>query len=185
MSLDTALRSILDKIYGNQTSGSQKTQIVDSTNTSITQTGGAIDINLKSATITVGGGTPGFAYGDGALTNAYSAVEMTAEVGTDANSVNVPARCNITALDMAFDTIVTCTKVTVYVAEDSAGKYSVSHPVEVAPVIGLTATFGVATVDLSRSYRISAVGTANKLWVIIKTDAGTANLKARLHFSAT
>lgn len=184
MSVDTALRSILDRIYGNQTSGSQKTQIVDGGGTTITQTGGAIDINLKSATITVGGGTPGFSYGAGALTTAYSSVTLSSNAA-DANAIAVPTRCNLTALELSFDTVVTMTKVTVYIAHDAAGKYPVSHPVEVADILSLTATFYVAVVDLARSYRIPAVGTANNLYMIIKTDAGTANVIARLHFSAT
>jgi acyl-CoA hydrolase len=186
MSLDTALRTILDKIFARQADGTQTAQIIDALGNVASVTAGIgldININGKNSSLTIMNGQADFAYGAGALTAAWSAITLTSNVA-DANAVVVPARCELSALDLAFDTVVTATYIYLYVAEDAAGKYAVSHPVEVKLQAGLTAGFKVASVDLNRRFRRSAVGVASNLYLISYLDAGTANVIARCRFFA-
>lgn len=131
-----------------------------------------------------GYGTSGFSYAAGALTAAYSTVNLTVNAA-DARSAEVPDACLLSALDLAFDTIAAAAVALneVYISEDALGYYPLSHPVDVTWVLSRTAAHFVASIQINRVYFRSAVGTAGIVYLQWQTTVGTCNGVARLRWT--
>lgn len=130
-----------------------------------------------------GMGTPKFAYGSGSLTASFVEIALTAS-NDDDTSVPVPDECALGALDLTFSDVVTAQSATLYLAQDVGGVVGVYGPVEVDLEPGLTAGTYIASADLNNlPFKRSEAGVADTLYLVIKMDAGTADVVARLRFS--
>jgi hypothetical protein len=129
-----------------------------------------------------GYGATGHSYGAGGLTVAYAATELTADVADAAAAV--PDDCLLSSLDLAIDTVAggAAALSDVYLSEDAAGLYPLSHPVDVTWIESATVGHYVATVEIDRVYHLSDEGTAGSVFPMARTDVGTCNIVARLRW---
>jgi hypothetical protein len=147
-----------------------------------TFTATALDINIKSSDIALSSlDSTEEAYGAAAVTNVYSAIPLTRAAVPDANSAVVPDRCLMASVALAISAVVTAVSVDVYLAEDALGRFAVSHPVNVTFQAGMGGNI-VAVLEINGEFRRSAAGVADILYLIIKTNAGTLDVVARLRF---
>lgn len=102
-------------------------------------------------------------------------------VGDGSGSEPVPDRGRLSLLRLVLTSVVTAASISWYLAEDAAGDIPLTPRVTTTIVAGKTTSGsgGVArTLDISRPR--SSAGTIGRLYVIAKTDAGTATAVAHL-----
>ena len=125
----------------------------------------------------------GFASGAAtALTTSYAAIAVSIG-GADTLDSAIPDSCWLSLLHGQLDTLAGCASITWYIAADSGGDVALTDVLATPIVIGkTTATDGAVVEGLDIEYSRSSAGSAGKVWVIAKTDAGTINLTPRIYF---
>lgn len=129
----------------------------------------------------------GFSVGaSSSLTTSYPAagVALTEVTGTDSKSKALPDECFLAYLRGSVNTIAGgAAKITWWLATDSGGDEPLTEEVQETIKTGqTTATKGSIRSLLDSDYTLDGTGTAGKLYLFAKTDAGTCNLVPRLHW---
>ena len=121
-----------------------------------------------------------------ALTTTYQAFGVTQDAANNARSAPVPTFAELKNINFELDTIAGgASQVTFYLARDLAGDIPVTGVQTAAVVFGLTtATKGTAIscIDLDYHWQALAAETMGTLYLVVKTNAGTANCNVRLHW---
>ena len=117
-----------------------------------------------------------------ALTNAYSAVELTGAATLDAQSSVLPDSAYLSVLMGEIDTIASsAASVTWYLALDAAGDRPLTNAVTETITVGATtATKGGVQTIVDLHWRATASGA---VYLVAKTNTGTCNLTPRLFWS--
>lgn len=121
-----------------------------------------------------------------ALTTTYQVFTLTADTTNCQRTAAVPVFAELKNINFELDTIAAgASKVTFYLSRDIAGDIPVTSALTADVVFGLTtATKGtaIACIDLDYHYQALAVETQGTLYLVVKTNAGTANCNVRLHW---
>jgi len=125
----------------------------------------------------------GFASGAAtALTTSYAAIAVSIG-GADTLDSAIPDSCWLSLLHGQIDTLVTAATITWYLAADSGGDVPLSDEVATPILLGKTTnTDGAVIEEIATEYTRTTEGTAGKIWVIAKTNAGTVKLTPRIFF---
>ena len=116
-----------------------------------------------------------------ALSTTYGTLTLDDDTVGDAGARPLPDQCRLVMIVVELDTIVTAASVVWYLSADLAGDVPLTR--EVTSTIlsqGTTADDGGIATRLEVDHVRLAAGTAGKLYLRAKTDAGTANAKARV-----
>ena len=102
--------------------------------------------------------------------------------GTDeAAAVDFPTQVVLGLAQVTLDTIVTAASITWYVSEDAAGDMPLT-PETTTTIVGQTAATGGIAASINQPWVVNEV--AGKLYIWMKTDAGTAStVRAKLSFN--
>jgi len=123
-----------------------------------------------------------------ALTTSYQVFTLTADATNAPRTTSVPDFAHFQHLAVEMDTIASgASSVTFFLARDAAGDIPLTAEQTASVQFGFTtATDGsaIACIDLDYHYQQLAVETRGTVYVVIKTNAGTANGNLRLHWRA-
>jgi hypothetical protein len=123
-----------------------------------------------------------------ALTTSYQVLALTGDPTNAPRTANVPDFAHFQHLAVEMDTIAGgASSVTFFLARDAAGDIPLTAEQTASVQFGFTtATDGsaIACIDLDYHYQQLAVETRGTVYVVIKTNAGTANGNLRLHWRA-
>lgn len=121
-----------------------------------------------------------------ALTTTYQVFTLNQDAVNNSRSANVPLFAEFKNINFELDTIAGgASKVTFYIARDVAGDIPITSTLTADVVFGLTtATKGtaIACIDLDYHYQALAVETQGTVYLVVKTNAGTAKCNVRLHW---
>jgi hypothetical protein len=118
-----------------------------------------------------------------ALSTSYATFTLDADTTADSSAARVPTHCTLGMLVLTLDTIAGgATTLTYFLSVDSSGDVPITNETTTDITTGkTTATDGGVAGLINAPYRHFSAGTAEgKLYVHVKTDAGTANCIARL-----
>jgi hypothetical protein len=125
---------------------------------------------------------------EAALTTAYQVFTLTADPTNAPRTAVVPDFAHFQHLAVEMDTIAGgASSVTLFLARDAAGDIPLTAEQTASVQFGFTtATSGsaIACIDLDYHYQQLAVEVRGTVYVVIKTNAGTANGNLRLHWRA-
>ena len=127
-------------------------------------------------------GAIGEVFGAFSASMSLSTTDAIGTLGAGSDSAPVPDRARLSLLRLALTSISGATSISWYLAEDAAGDVPLTPRVSSTIQTGkTTATSGgvAETLDVSR-LRSSAAGTIGRLYVVAKTDSGTATAVAYL-----
>jgi len=108
------------------------------------------------------------------LTTSYAAVLVSV----------IPDSCEVSWLRCVLASISSATQVTMYLAADSAGDIPLTDEIIVDIVTGMTtATKGAASAAIDLDYAPASGGTSGSIWLVAKTDVGTATMTPEIVIS--
>ena len=128
----------------------------------------------------------GFSYGTGSLSSSFVAIAVAKDTTNESKSQSVPNKSLLDKVRFSLNTIAgSATQVVWYLAEDSLGKHALTPSQTTTIDTGLSATtFGFisASLDGFPYRRTSKITTAGTMYLIAKTDAGTATGEVFIHW---
>jgi len=127
----------------------------------------------------------GFSYGTGSLSSSFVAIAVAKDTTNESKSQSVPNKSLLDKVRFSLNTISSAAQITWYLAEDSLGKHALTPSQTTTIDTGLSAsTFGFisASLDGFPYRRTSKITTAGTMYLIAKTDAGTATGEVFIHW---
>jgi len=127
----------------------------------------------------------GFSYGTGSLSDSFAAIAVAKDTTNEATSQSIPNKSLLDKVRFSLNTISSAAQITWYLAEDSLGKHALTPSQTTTIDTGLSAsTFGFisASLDGFPYRRTSKITTAGTMYLIAKTDAGTATGEVFIHW---
>ena len=127
----------------------------------------------------------GFSYGTGSLSSSFAAIAVAKDTTNESKSQSVPNKSLLDKVRFSLNTISSAAQITWYLAEDSLGKHALTPSQTTTIDTGLSAsTFGFisASLDGFPYRRTSKITTAGTMYLIAKTDAGTATGEVFIHW---
>jgi hypothetical protein len=115
-----------------------------------------------------------------ALSTSYTVLTLDDDTGGDAGARPVPDRCYLDRIDFELASAGSTTTLTAYVCADTSRDVGLTNPTPITLVAGATANDATGSLYLGTYYRRLSAGTAGKLRVAVKVDAGTPTCIARL-----
>ena len=125
---------------------------------------------------------------EAALTTSYQVFALTADATNAPRTAAVPDFAHFEHLAVEMDTIAGgASSVTFFLARDLDGDIPLTAEQTASVQFGFTTASdgsAIACIDLDYHYQQLAVETRGTVYVVIKTNAGTANGNLRLHWRA-
>ena len=126
-------------------------------------------------------GAIGEVFGAFSASGALTTTDAVLTLGAGSDSAPVPDRARLSLLRLALTSISGATSISWYLAEDAAGDVPLTPRVSSTIQTGkTTATSGGVAETLDVSRLRSSAGTIGRLYVVAKTDSGTATAVAYL-----
>ncbi len=117
-----------------------------------------------------------------ALSTSYATLALDNDTTADASAAPVPTFCHLGMVVITLDTIAGgATTLTYFLSADAAGDVPITNATTTTITTGkTTATDGGVVGLVDAAYRHLDVGVAGKLYLQVKTNAGTANAIGRV-----
>lgn len=115
-----------------------------------------------------------------ALTTSYASAEVGELTGTDSRAKPIPTEAYLYRLEATLTSISSATKLTWFVAKDSAGEKPITPAVEVTILDADSDGSGGCSTALDTAIALDADSAGGSLYVHAKTDAGTATAVFRI-----
>jgi hypothetical protein len=126
----------------------------------------------------------GFAYKHNqSLTTTATIGVVTEDLTNDAKSDDFPLTGSISSYAIELTSIAGgATKITSYLAWDSAGDHPITPTTDQTITLGPTSGKGGISLAVDIAYKVPASGTAGEVYIVAKTDAGTATASTRIYW---